>query len=261
MKKNVFLVTVFALGFWFIMFNHQRFNSYTSGLHHYSANGLRYWLGNMDLMYSQHLDNLNQLCSHPEVTPHIEKIKAFHSYGLETKVEGELFIYYLLSKENNHHYAVNELPRFHEMSFIDFLFNFKPMVLDSQLVMNSYNYCHQPGGQYSFYIYYKEEKFVDWDTLFRFGIKQAFFKSLEYSNLKQKQTDVKDVKDDIFLVLKITQENQILKSDIYCNTLDTSINLKPFMNTFNTMLTKIQRPEGLTLDSMIIRSAPLLKMN
>ena len=260
MIKKILLVTVFALGFWFIMFNHQRFNSYTSGWHHQGTNGLLYWLENMDYMYYRHLDNLNQLCYHPAVKPQIETIKAFHSYGLETKVEGELFIYYLLSKENNNNYDLDDLPRFHEMNFIDFLFNFKPMVLDSQVVMNSHNFCYHSGPELSIYYYYKEEKFVDSDEIFRVILEDVFLHSIEINNLKEDDSTYRNNQKNKYLVLKITQENQILKSEICCKSMDTSENLKPFMNTFNTMLTKIQTPEGLTLDSIIIRTAPLIQV-
>ena len=176
----VFIIVLISI----LAFQYREYRNTKYGEKNSFALSLRLKIEYYDTYFLSRVDNFDQLKSHPDMKQDVEAILTKYNFGFYRQIQGNTVYYYVLSRENSKNIPIDDLMSINEMSFFEYLFYFKPIILDSVIIYLSQPLCYASTIDRTRIIYYKERKFVNDDSIFASSVWVAFNKSLDVNGLK-----------------------------------------------------------------------------
>ncbi|RLD65243.1 MAG: hypothetical protein DRI84_07220 [Bacteroidetes bacterium] len=256
MKRIITLAFIIVLVS-ILTIQYQEYKNIKYGEKNRCALSLRLKIEYYDTYFKSRVDNFDQLKSHPDMKPNVEAILTKYSFGLYSQIQGGFVYYYVTSKENSKNIVRNDLMSIHEISFLEYLFHFKPIILESVIIDLSPTLCYVTTMDKTKIIFYKERKFVCDDSIFSTSVWDVFNKSLDVNGLKVlNRFEILD--KESFQVLRTEMDSSgQLKSSLYCSSSTPSSNINRFIDSLDFYLNKIPKPMNLTVDSMYLKTSRL----
>jgi len=237
---------------------YQEYRNIKYGKKHSFALSLRLKIEYYDNFFLSRVDNFDQLKNHPDMKQDVDAILTKYNFGFYRQIRGDAVYYYVLNKENSKDIPIDDMSSIDKMSFLEYLFYFKPIILESVAIdLSSPTLCYASSPDKIKIIFYKERKFVCDDSIFSASVWDAFDQSLDVNGLRvMDRFEIPD-KEGYQVLRTVLDSSGKLKSSLYCSSSAPSFKIDRFIDSLDYYLNKIPKPTNLTVDSMFLKTFQL----